>query len=134
MGWHLMPFAVGAAVGSVATYLAKDKAARDRVGAESRRLTQAVGSYMHGLLGRFGGAEEPPAPRATDSVRCEALTKTGDRCRARATEVVSVEQGGGEGHELHLCWRHAKGYQQGEGSRPTKRPQPGSERATAYSH
>jgi hypothetical protein len=134
MGWHLIPFAVGAAVGSVATYLFKDEAARERVGEESRRLTRAWGSYMHGLLGRFGGAEGPPAPRAIDSDRCEALTKAGDRCRARATKLVSIEQGGGEPAELHLCWRHARSYQEGRRAVPAKRPHPGPGPATAYPH
>jgi hypothetical protein len=133
MGLHLVPFAVGAVLGSAATYLYKDKEARDRVAEESRHFTHAVGGYMHGLLGRFVEAEKVAAPLETETVRCEGLTKAGERCRARATKVVAAEQPGGETAELHLCWRHATAHEKGEGSASTRR-KAGAEAAAAYRH
>ena len=123
MGIPLIPFAVGAAVGTVAAYLLGDEHTRRRIAAGSSRVGHAVGDYVTGL---FGGrrtaytdytAERPgeaPAAAGPDRERCEALTKAGQRCRAKTSQVVEFPQATGGAQQHGLCWRHARALERGE--------------------
>ena len=122
MGIHLIPFAVGAAMGTAATYLLGDEQTRRRIAAESSRVGHAVGDYVTGLFaGRRTAytdytADRPSAPpdaAEPDRERCEALTKAGRRCRAKTNQVLEFPQAGGA--QAHgLCWRHAQVFERGE--------------------
>ncbi len=122
MGIPLIPFAVGAAMGTAAAYLLGDEQTRRRIVAESKRVRLAVGDYVADLVaGRRTAhtdyaADRPGAPpdaAVPDRERCEALTKAGQRCRAKTSQVVAFPQAG-SAQEHGLCWRHAQAFERGE--------------------
>ena len=123
MGIHLLPFAVGAAIGTAAAYLLGDEHTRRRIASESSRVGRAVGDYLTGLFaGRRTAytdytadrAGEAPAAAGPDHERCEALTKAGRRCRAKPNRVVAFPQTSGGAQEHGLCWRHAQAFERGD--------------------
>jgi hypothetical protein len=123
MGIHLIPFAVGAAMGTAAAYLLGDEHTRRRIASESSRVGHAVGDYVTGLFAGRRTAHtdytadrpgEAPAAAGPDPERCEALTKAGQRCRAKPSQVVGFPQPGGGTQEHGLCWRHAQAFERGD--------------------
>ena len=123
MGIPLIPFALGAAMGTAAVYLLGDARTRRRIAEESNRVRNAVGDYVADLVaGRRTAhtdytADQPEAaPEAfgADQKRCEALTKAGQRCRAKTNRVVEFPREGGGGQACGLCWRHAQAFERGE--------------------
>jgi len=123
MGIPLIPFAVGAAVGTAAAYLLGDADTRRRIAAESSRVRHAVGDYVAGLFAGRRTADtdytadrpgEAPAAAGPDRERCEALTKAGQRCRAKTNQVVEFPQASSGAQEHGLCWRHAQAFERGE--------------------
>jgi hypothetical protein len=123
MGIPLIPFALGAAMGTAAVYLLGDERTRRRIAEESNRVRHAVGDYVADLVaGRRTAhtdytADRPSAPPdavAADRERCEALTKAGQRCRAKTNQVVEFPREGGGAQEHGLCWRHAQAFERGE--------------------
>jgi gas vesicle protein len=78
MGFPVIPFVVGAAVGSVSTYLARDKSARD-----------SVLSGVQGLVNTFTSAfrRSTPAERAAEAG--EQAVEAGAETVERSGEAVS---------------------------------------------
>ena len=118
MGIHLVPLAVGAALSSVAIYLFRDEETRHRVVDESRQIGTAFNDYVSGFF-----SDEPKVATGhstaitehkPDTLRCEALAKTGERCRAKTNKVVNFPNTAGGQDEHGLCWRHARVFEQGD--------------------
>ena len=123
MGIPLIPFALGAAMGTAAVYLLGDDRTRRRIAEESKRVRHAVGDYVADLVaGRRTAHSDytadrpgaPPDPVGADRARCAALTKAGQRCRAKANQLVEFPQESGGAQARGLCWRHAQAFERGD--------------------
>jgi len=116
MSIPLIPWAIGAVAGSAALYVFKDPENRRRALDESTRIGHQISDYVGGL---FAGKEAAvtaflEAGTGPDRERCEAMAKTGQRCRAKTNRVVAMSGEGGSMEEHGLCWRHARAVEQGE--------------------
>jgi hypothetical protein len=60
MAFPIVPFLVGMAAGSLATYLAKDKAARDAVKKGADTVTDKVSAGVHTVAGMVPGRKTAP--------------------------------------------------------------------------
>lgn len=120
MGFPIIPLAVVAtALGSFGVYIYKDAKTRHRIMEEGRHLADTVTGYVSGLFeGREkavveGASLMTTALRQPDRERCEALAKSGERCRARTSKVLAIEDDLGRRQEYGLCWRHARVHEEG---------------------
>jgi hypothetical protein len=122
MGFPIIPLAVvGTALGSIGAYLYKDAKMRHRIAEEGRHLADTVEGYVGGI---FAGGQRVIAEginvmrsavrREPDRVRCEALAKSGRRCRARTSKIMTIQDESGREQEYGLCWRHARVHEKGE--------------------
>jgi len=120
MGFPIIPLAVvGTALGSLGAYLYVDDKVRHRIVEEGRHLADTVTGYVTGLFaGRQTAVVEganviTTALHEPDRERCEALTKSGKRCRAKTSKVLAIQDELGRKMEYGLCWRHAKVHEEG---------------------
>ena len=135
MAIHLIPLAVGTAVVSAAAYLFKNPEVRHHIADDSRRLGHSISDYVTGL---FAGGETARTEihsveqaQGPDLLRCEALTKGGQRCRAGTHKVVTFPNAAGDDDEHGLCWRHARVFEAGD---PLELAEPAEPAAEAPLH
>lgn len=132
MGFPIIPLAVvGTALSSVGVYLYTHAQTRGRLVAEGRHFAGSVTGYVTRF---FEGREKAVVKGANvmttalhvpDRERCEALTRSGKRCRARTSKVLPIQDHLGVRQEYGLCWRHARAHE--EGAPLALSSQPGSE-------